>query len=194
MPSSASLTTRVFCSLALAAVTAACAGSTPPPRSPSAPGAGITAPQIEAAQRAWCDALLEIGRAHATGSAKAVADRVLATAYAYDRGTVLFKPTLTHSEHTFRLTKAGALAYFVGGDPAFPDDQGFALKPWVKCTPVIAGTFASGDTAIAMGNVYLEDGQGGKVMVDKTFGYQRTADGALQIVLHHSSLPYAPPK
>ncbi|MEM7270835.1 MAG: phosphoribosyl-AMP cyclohydrolase, partial [Pseudomonadota bacterium] len=28
--------------------------------------------------------------------------------------------------------------------------------------------------------------------VDKTFGYKKDADGAVRIILHHSSLPYQP--
>jgi len=43
-------------------------------------------------------------------------------------GAVLFKPTLPVNPQTFRATRAGALAYFVGGDPSFPKDKGFALK------------------------------------------------------------------
>ncbi|MBL8744576.1 MAG: hypothetical protein JNK04_25885 [Myxococcales bacterium] len=157
--------------------------------------APIERKEIEAAQAKWCAALIEIGKAGAGGGdAKAVAGQVLSSAYDYDSGTVLFKPTLTFGERTFRMTKPGALAYFVGGDPDFPDDKGFALKPWTKCRSEIAGVVENGDMAIAMGNVYLEAANGDKVMVDKTFGYRRTADGALKIVLHHSSLPYTPAK
>ena len=49
-----------------------------------------------------------------------------------------------------------------------------------------------GDMAITMGNVHLEDVKSNKVTVDKSFGYLRHDDGTLRIVLHHSSLPYAP--
>lgn len=150
---------------------------------------------VEAAQRAWCNALIEIGSvSKAGGDAKAVASKILSTAYDYDGGTVLFKPTLTHGEQTFRMTKAGALAYFVGGDPAFPNDSGFALKQWVKCEPNVAGVVTSGDMTIAMGKVHLENAKGDKVTVDKTFGYVRGGDGAKRIVLHHSSLEYSPTK
>ncbi len=90
------------------------------------------------------------------------------------------------------MTKQGALAYFVGGDSSYPDDIGFALKGWVKCEPVIAGVVAHGDIAIAMGNVRFEDAKGNVATVDKTSGYLRRAAGDLRIVLHHSSLPYAP--
>lgn len=153
----------------------------------------ITRTQVEGAQRAWCDALLSLSEAGRKGAdAKALATRILSTAYNYDRGQVLFKPTLTHGAQTFRMDKQGALAYFVGGDAAYPNDDGFALKDWVACRPEVRGVVTSGDMAIAMGNVHIENGKGDKVMVDKTFGYQRQPDGSLAIVLHHSSLPYQP--
>ena len=123
-----------------------------------------------------------------------MASQVLSTAYNYDHGIVLFKPTLTHGAQTFRLDKAGALAYFVGGDPTYPDDRGFALKQWVRCEPRIVGVIADGNLAVAMGNVSFTDVKGNQVTVDKTFGYGRGADDRLRIILHHSSLPYAPSK
>jgi len=180
---------------------AACAGSqaTAAKTSASADGAhaakpAITEDQVKAAQVAWCDALLAIGKADATGGdAKAMASEVLSSAYAYATGPVLFKPTLAFGAQTFRFDQQGALAYFVGGDPAYPNDSGFALKGWTSCRPDVRSWYTDGDVALAMGNVYFEDGKGNKVMVDKTFGYHRSAGGALQIVLHHSSLPYTPP-
>jgi hypothetical protein len=153
----------------------------------------ITRAEVEAAQTAWCAGLVEIGKVGASGGdAKAKATEILSTAYNYDDGTVLFKPTLAHGEQTFRMTKDGALAYFVGGDPAYPDDHGFALKQWVSCTPEIEGFVAQGNTAMAMGNVHLMSKAGDMVTVDKSFGYTRGKDGNLRIVLHHSSLPYTP--
>jgi hypothetical protein len=120
--------------------------------------------QVEAAQTRWCEALLEIGKAGATGGdARALATKVLSSAYDYDTGTVLFKPTLAFGDKTFRMTKPGALAYFVGGDAAFAEDQGLALRQWTKCRPEVAGMFANRDVAIAMGNVHLESAKGDKV-------------------------------
>lgn len=126
------------------------------------------------------------------GDATAAAAQVLSDAYNYDRGSVLFKPTLTHGAQTFRFDKRGALAYFVGGDPSYPDDQGFARKGWVACEPKIARVVEDGELAIAMGNIHLTDRDGHQVTVDKTFGYLRGDDGRLRIVVHHSSLPYRP--
>lgn len=114
---------------------------------------------------------------------------MLDSAYNYSSQPVLFKPTLTHGKQTFRFDRQGALAYFAGGDPAYPDDAGFALKGWKTCRPEVRETFTRGSVALAMGNVYVTDAQGAEVMVDKTFGYVRDG-GSLKIVLHHSSLPY----
>ncbi len=114
-----------FC--ALAALTATgCARSRPRPAQPSAPTrAAIDRPAggaAEAAQRAWCEALVAIGKADANNEdARALAAKVLASACDYATVTVLFKPTLTHGKHTFRRDTLGALAYFVGGDASYPD-------------------------------------------------------------------------
>ena len=142
--------------------------------------------------RSWCDALLGIGAVSKKGGdARAEAERVLSTAYAYDDGTVLFKPTLASGEHTFRFDKAGALAYFVGNDPNYPEDHGFALKGWTECSPEPKRVVQQGTALLSMGNVHLTGADGKRVSVDKTFGYARQPDGSLKIVLHHSSLPYA---
>jgi hypothetical protein len=185
--------THFLVSSVLALALTGCASSQANTRSDGDHSNPITNSQVEAAQRGWCDALLSLSEAGRKGAdAKALATRILSTAYNYDRGPVLFKPTLTHGAQTFRMDKQGALAYFVGGDPTYPNDDGFALKDWVSCRPEIRGVVHDGDMAIAMGNVHLANGKGDKVMVDKTFGYQRQADGSLVIVLHHSSLPFAP--
>jgi hypothetical protein len=160
----------------------------------------ITKAEVNAAQQAWCDALVAIGKAHTDGGdAKALATEVLTAAYDYDKGTVFFKPTLAYGEKTFRPTKAGALAYFVGGDSNFPDDKGFALKPWVKARydnlgDGDAGIQIHGDIAITMGNVWVSASDGTEVMVDKTFVFKKGEDGKLRLIVHKSSLPYSPEK
>jgi hypothetical protein len=160
----------------------------------------ITKAEVNAAQQAWCDALVAIGKVHTDGGdAKALATEVLTAAYDYDKGTVFFKPTLAYGEKTFRPTKAGALAYFVGGDSNFPDDKGFALKPWVKARydnlgDGDAGIQIHGDIAITMGNVWVSASDGTEVMVDKTFVFKKGEDGKLRLIVHKSSLPYSPEK
>ena len=155
----------------------------------------ISEAQVLQAQRAWCDALLSISRAYRTGGlplARATAEKVLDSAYGYEYGPVAFKPTLTSGQQTFRPTRAGALAYFVGGDPQFPADTGFALKPWTSCGIRNQVVQLHGIFAITMGNVDLSDSSGKVTTVDKTWGFLREPDGETRIVLHHSSLPFQP--
>lgn len=157
--------------------------------------APISVAEVEAAQQAWGNALVAISteadtKGHA--AAKRLAEQVLDSAYGYGMGPVLFKPTLTVAPQTFRTTRAGALAYFVGGDRAYPNDGGFALKHWRRFQIDNAGIVITGNSAISMGNVTLWDDKGNMTKVDKTWGYVRGGDGKLRIVLHHSSLPYSP--
>jgi hypothetical protein len=105
---------------------------------------------------------------------------------------VAFKPTLTSGDTTFRTTREGALAYFVGGNAMFPGDTGFALKGWQSYEIDNAAIVINGTTAISTGNVMLTNDKGEVTTVNKTWGWVRDANGALRIVLHHSSLPYAP--
>ena len=160
----------------------------------------ITYAEVNAAQQAWCDALVEIGRLKETGGDyKAYAEKVLSEAYNYDYGKVFFKPTLAFGDQTFRNDKKGALAYFIGGDPDYPNDKGFALTPWVKARYDNAGADNQGiqiygSVAITMGNVWVTGKDGKKVMVDKTWVFKKGTDGKLRIIVHKSALPYTPAK
>lgn len=153
----------------------------------------ISESDVIAAQKAWCAALISINATYdkdGQAAAKALAEQVIDSAYAYQMGAVLFKPTLTVNPQTFRTTRSGALAYFVGGDPAFPSDQGFALKGWKKCEPDNAGIFIDGNSAITMGKVHFTDKNGKVTTVDKTWGFLKDSAAKLRINLHHSSLEY----
>lgn len=155
----------------------------------------VTPKMVREAVQAWCDALLLISKTDMQGGdAKKAASQVLDAAYNYQNGNkTLFKPTLTHGAQTFRLTKEGALAYFVGGNKKFPDDTGFARKNWVKARFKPAGIIVEGDIGIFMGNVWLTDAKGNTTMVDKTFVFKFT-DGKPRILVHKSALPYQPAK
>jgi len=158
---------------------------------PTAP-AGITQEEVDAAQKAWGAALLDISASYRKGGiaeAESKASKVLDHAYGYNLGPVLFKPTLTTAPNTFRTTREGALAYFVGNNAKFPD-KGFALKPWVKYEFENAAVQLHGDLALTMGKVRLTDDSGKVTEVDKTWGFKKDDQGKLRIVLHHSSLPY----
>ncbi|WP_240456797.1 hypothetical protein [Acidovorax sp. 1608163] len=98
----------------------------------------ITESEVTAAQAAWCQALVDISAANDKGgqpAAKALAEKVIDAAYGYQLGAVLFKPTLAAAPQTFRITRAGALAYFVGATAtsprtrALPSRAGRAAKP-----------------------------------------------------------------
>jgi hypothetical protein len=153
----------------------------------------ITESEVLAAQKAWGEALVAISTTYDTRgikAAKALAEKIIDEAYGYQFGSVLFKPTLTTAPQTFRTTRAGALAYFVGGDPAYPQDSGFALKGWRKVEIKNAGIFISGNTATTMGNVMITNKEGKVTTVDKTWQFVKDDNGKLRIILHHSSLPY----
>ena len=158
----------------------------------------ITYDEVNAAQQAWCDALVKIGKLKEEGGDyKAFASEVLSSAYNYDNGKVFFKPTLAFGNQTFRNDKKGALAYFIGGDPDYPNDKGFALTPWVKARYDNAGEKNEGiqiygSIAITMGNVWVTAKDGKEVMVDKTWVFKKGKDGKLKIIVHKSALPFAP--
>ena len=155
----------------------------------------ITEAEVLAAQKAWGEALVSISTTYdekGIAAARTLADNIIDKAYAYQSGLVLFKPTLTTGDQTFRTTHKGALSYFVGGDSSFPKDTGFALKGWRKVEIRNAGIFILGNTATTMGNVSITDKTGKVTTVDKTWQFIRGGDGKLRIILHHSSLPYSP--
>ncbi|MFM6100913.1 MAG: hypothetical protein ACKPCG_22680, partial [Dolichospermum sp.] len=123
----------------------------------------ITESEVLAAQKAWGNALVNISTTYdqeGIAAARTLAEKVIDELYAYQWGLVLFKPTLTTGDQTFRTTHKGALSYFVGGDSSFPQDTGFALKGWRKVEIRNAGIFIVGNTATTMGNVSITDKTG----------------------------------
>ncbi len=155
----------------------------------------ITAEEVAQVQEAWGEGIVKIGKAFTEkGDYTKLASDHVKKFYNYDEGTVLFKPTLA-SEKQFRLDFEGALSYFVAGNENYPEDHGFAIKPWTKVRFENAGTTidADGDTALAMGNYYFTPADGGKeVKVEYTFAYKKDKDGNLKIIMHGSHLPYRP--
>ncbi len=167
---------------ALGAVVATAASAAP----------AITIKDVCAAQKGWGEALVAISTAYdeqGFDKAKALAVAAIDSAYGYNLGPVLFKPTLTHAPQTFRTTKEGALAYFVGHDPKYPSDTGFALKHWRAVEVRNVGVQINGDVANTMGRVLIRDKAGAVTTVDKTWTFKKSDDGSVRIILHHSSLP-----
>ena len=157
--------------------------------------AEITEQELAAARESWGDALVAISKAfeeEGIDAARVVANRALDTAYGFDLGQVLFKPTMAGGEQTFRTTREGALAYFVGHTDEYPGDSGFGIKGWRSVVSETAASFIQGDVAMWMGWVTFIDKDGDITKVDKSWGYKKDEAGTLRIVLHHSSLPYQP--
>ncbi len=150
----------------------------------------ITEEEIREALINWGKGLVSIANAYAEEKDyMAIARNVIERCYAYDIGPVLFKPTLA-SEVMFRTTFEGALSYFVSGNSNFPEDTGFALKPWVQADFELAGIVHGCSQGVAMGNKLLLDKSKNITVANFTMGFIRDDRGNLKINLHHSSLPY----
>lgn len=158
------------------------------------PGTAIPISEAEVLeeQRLWGEGIVHIGRVYKEGGDYMAAAREhIERFYGYSFGPVLFKPTLA-SQKQFRLDEEGALSYFVAGNPSYPEDHGFALKPWREVRWESAGIRIIGDVALAMGNYYfLPDDGSPAVKVEYSFAYTRDDQGALRIVLHGSHVPYS---
>ncbi len=142
--------------------------------------------EINEAQQEWGAAIVEIGAAE---NPEAVAKAHIAELYAYDLGTVLFKPTKAAADQ-FRGDPMEALSYFVTG--IVSEDGGFALAPYTHVRFENEDVIVDSDSALAMGNYYFTTTEGVDVKVEYTFGYVRGPSGDLKINLHHSSFPYRP--
>nr|WP_319515112.1 phosphoribosyl-AMP cyclohydrolase [uncultured Cohaesibacter sp.] len=153
----------------------------------------ITSEDLLFARNAWGKGKVAISKAFEQGgidAARKTAAAHLDAVYGYALGPVLFKPTMASGEQSFRPTKDGALAYFVGHSDAYPLDTGFAIRGWRSMNSRTSAEFIEGDIAMWMGWISLIDKDGNVTKVDKSFGYKKDEDGVLRIVLHHSSLPY----
>ena len=151
----------------------------------------ITADEVEAAQQAWGEGIVNIGKTYTDeGDYRAAAQQHIANFYGYEGDTVLFKPTLA-AEDQFRESPDEALSYFVGTEGT--EDGGFAIAPYTAVRWENNGTIISdaGDMATAMGNYYFTGSDGNETKVEYTFVYEKDDAGDLKIVAHHSSMPYS---
>jgi len=152
----------------------------------------ITEAEVTAAQEAWGEGIVAIGQTFTEeGDYRARAQEHIDMHYAYGGdGAILFKPTLA-AEDQFRETNEEALSYFVGTEGT--EDGGFAIAPYTAVRWEPNGTVISDDgaMAVAMGNYYFTGTDGNETKVEYSFAYERGDDGELDIVLHHSSLPFS---
>ena len=182
--------------LALSVLTACAASTTNPSVTPKSETSiyseeCITEQEVVAAQRAWGDGIVEIGKVYSDGGdyGKAASDHINKF-YGYDLSLVLFKPTLASIDQ-FRASFDGALSYFVGANPSYEEDKGFALRPWTKVRWWNAGIINNGcSMAIAMGNYFFTPETGEEVKVEYSIAYVKDKNGDLRMVVHDSSLPY----
>ena len=154
-------------------------------------GNTITAEEIAEAQKIWGDGIVTIGKAFTDkGDYTKAAENHLDTLYAFEAGTVLFKPTKA-ADSQFRLTREAALSYFVAGNDEYKEDHGFAIHPWTNVRFENTAHYIHGDYAVAMGNYFFTQLDGSEVKVEYTFGYMKGQNGKLKINLHHSSIPFS---
>ncbi|RWX81276.1 hypothetical protein EPK99_02870 [Neorhizobium lilium] len=154
----------------------------------------ISEAEVLTTQKAWGDALVAISREYdekGVKPAQDLAEKVIDAAYGYQLGPVLFKPTLTQEPQTFRTDREGALSYFVGHNPKYPADTGFALKGWREVEVKNAAILLDGEYATTLGKVSFTDKDGKVTTVDKSWTFKKDDEGTIRIVQHHSSLPYA---
>jgi hypothetical protein len=151
----------------------------------------INRKDVIAAENAWGDAIVAIGKAYSAGKDyKTLAKQYVDKLYAYDEGPVLFKPTKA-AQKPFRLSEEEAVSYFVTG--VVPEDHGFAIQPWSKVRFVNSGIIIDEDSATAMGHYYFTDAKTNKeVKAEFTLEFMKDQDEHLLITVHHSSFPYQP--
>ena len=153
----------------------------------------ISEKDISDAVSAWGDGLLEISGSYEKSGierATSVAGGMLDRLYGFNLGPVLFKPTLSGGSQTFRLTREGALSYFVGQNPDYPHDSGFGIKFWRKVSADPSAIFIDETVAMWMGWVTFIDRNEQVTKVEKSWGYKLDDKDHVRIILHHSSLPY----
>ena len=153
----------------------------------------ITQTDLTATIKKWGNGLIAISTAYENGGiekATGTADNVLDQLYGFEFGPILFKPTLSGGEQTFRPTKQGTLSYFVGNDPQYPSDTGFGLKYWREVKSETSAVMLDETIAMWMGWVKFTDKYKNLIKVEKSFGFRISEKGDLKIILHHSSLPY----
>jgi hypothetical protein len=152
----------------------------------------ISISEVKKAQDEWVAGLIKIGKVYtAKGNYEMAASHLIDKLYAYnyEEGVVLFKPTKAKVDQ-FRGEHDSALSYFVGGNPQYDEDKGFALAPWTKIVFHNDAFYKHGDMALVMGEYTFTNAAGNSADVEYTFGYVRDDKGNLKIILHHSSLPY----
>ena len=152
----------------------------------------ITEEEVLKAQQKWADGLIHIGKLYLEKKDyHTAAEKMVDELYGYNERTVLFKPTKA-SELPFRLTKEGAVSYFVAGNEAYPEDLGFALQPVTKVSFKNAAISISEIEAVSMGHYFFTNLAGEHLKVEFTMVFYVSENNSLKLWLHHSSFPFVP--
>ena len=149
----------------------------------------ITIEDILDFQRKWGNSIIKISDSYKKNNDYLNdTNNLIDSLYAYDSEEVLFKPTLA-SDNQFRLSRTGALSYFIGGNDQFKEDEGFAIKGWTKIRWENAGFKIYSDIAVCMGNYFFSNDNSEPLKVEFTI-VLKIIDGKLKLILHDSHLPY----
>ena len=133
----------------------------------------ITKNEIEETQRKWGDGIVKIGTLmNRDSDLIEFTTLFLNSVYDFENSKILFKPTKAYKEQ-FRPKIEMALSYFLGGKNSYCDeDDGFAMKPWVKVEFENSGFIIEENRALVMGNYFFTDVDGNEAKVEYTFGYK----------------------
>lgn len=154
----------------------------------------ISKQEIIAFQDSWGSAVVNVGKLFLDKqNYQSAAKELVEKFYAYKEDTVLFKPTRAEYDQ-FRSDAEGALSYFIGNNPNYTEDTGFALQPWTKVRFENSEIVFVENYALSMGNYFFTDLNGHSKKVEYSMGFFRNDKGELKINLHHSSVPYMHPK
>ena len=149
----------------------------------------ITKKDIQQFQKKWGDGIIRISKMYLDKQDYiSETKHFISDLYAFDAESVLFKPTLA-SENQFRLDKESALSYFIGNNPQFKEDNGFAIKGWTNIRWSNAGIQFYENLAICMGNYYFTN-KDGDLKVEFSIVCKKDLNNNLKIILHDSHLPF----
>ena len=151
----------------------------------------ISQTEVNAAQTAWAEAIIAMGRAPSWETAHALAVERVRSLYYLEFDRLLFCPTVA-IERPFRRTLEGVVSYFVGRNPDYPEDEGLALRGCTQIRFENADIVCLSDSSLAMGHYYFRRADGSELQAEYSFVYVRDTDGAVKIQLHHSAMPYTP--
>jgi len=145
----------------------------------------INKEQIDSFLNSWAEGVLAIGKYYLEN--ENFTQRALIFIekhYAFNHGSVMFKPTFT-KEKIFRNDKKSALSYFVGGE--MTEDSGFAIKPWESIELAEVNYLTENNFSAVMGTLHLKPFDSENISVIAFTFVLEKYDDSIKIKVHHSS-------